>query len=228
MKSATAAIAFVALWSAAAAFAADVYRCETNGKVSYRDKPCGSDASASVVRIEPPPPTSTAPDEIARAAANNGRVVAGQTAAQVEMVLGRPESRNIDSGTRGYTEQWVYRQGDDSTYVYFRDGKVSSVNEHRREDGRKPPGSSPISSVAPTVAEIEQAERANKAGERRFVSKGAPSSDLLRRLGPPQSKDYVNGGECWNYSPDVQDSQTRTRICFANGIVYDVERSIQR
>lgn len=79
-----------------------------------------------------------------------------------------------------------------------------------------------------SASELEARERAEKAGERRFVKKGAPSATLRARLGPPDEKQYESGGQCWIYLPAPEDTETLTRICFADGVVYEVKRTIER
>jgi len=77
-------------------------------------------------------------------------------------------------------------------------------------------------------SERDAQERAAKAGERRFITNGTSSANLRARLGPPDATEYEGGGECWIYEPSPNDQQTRRRICFKDGVVYDVQRTIQR
>lgn len=84
------------------------------------------------------------------------------------------------------------------------------------------------SATPPSRPDPDAQERAAKAGERRFVRYGDPSANLGARLGSPDSKEYQDGGECWIYGPTPNDAQTRTRICFKRGVVYDVQRTVQR
>lgn len=98
---------------------ADVYRCTEAGKTVYSDRPCqgGTAATVAVPSRNADPPAVNPQSE-----ANMGRLVVGQTPLQVEMAWGRPKAKNVDTGSSGRTEQWVYERPDGTTYVYFRSG----------------------------------------------------------------------------------------------------------
>src|SRR5207248_1596024 len=105
-----------------------------------------------------------------------GRIVVGQTPAQVEQTWGAPKARNIDTSKSGRSEQWVYDRPDGAGYVYFRDGIVSSYSTHvEREKALSEPARKP------TRAHLEAQERSEKAKERRFMINGSRlSRDQVR------------------------------------------------
>jgi hypothetical protein len=219
------AIAFIALPAGA-----QVYKCTEGGRTVYADKPCASDAKAIDVPTAPLSPEAAESAKL-QSEANVGRLAVGQTTRQVQTAWGTPRTKNIDTRASGKEEQWVYDRKEGTTYVYIRDGKVVSVSQHQDATGVPP---APVQQLPPsaTRAELEAQERADKAGERRFVLKGAPAAGLIGRIGVPEAKQFVpvgrTFGECWFYSPARLDPQTQTTICFSGGEVYEVTRTIQR
>ncbi len=209
---------------------AQVYKCTQGGRTVYADKPCATDAKAIDVPIAPASPEAAESAKL-QSEANMGRVAIGQTTRQVQTAWGSPRTKNIDTRASGKEEQWVYDRKEGTTYVYIRDAKVVSVSQHQDAAGDPPAPTQQLARTA-TRAELEAQERADKAGERRFVLRGAPAAMLIGRLGPPEAKQYVsvgrNFGECWYYSPTHLDPQTETTICFSGGEVYEVRRTIQR
>ena len=119
------AVAVGALLVAPSVAGAEVYRCNVDGKTVYSDKPCATGKS-----IEVAVPKS-APEDAGHARlqqeANLGRVVVGQTPAQVLAACGEPRKKNIDTRVDGRTEQWVYDRADGTECVHFR---VGSRVEH--------------------------------------------------------------------------------------------------
>lgn len=211
------------------ASAAGVYRCTEGGKSIYSDKPCPSSATASVAI---PVPSSRGDDPSASAInpqheSNMGRVVVGQTPVQVEMAWGKPRTKNIDTGSSGRTEQWVYERQDGTVYVYFRGGRVASYSQNQSvkpiaQESRPDPTPRFVSR-----AELEAQERADKAGERKFISVGTGSGRVLAKIGEPESKTFNGLTECWHYSPTKLDQQTVTSVCLDGGRVYDVQRTVK-
>jgi hypothetical protein len=203
---------------------AEVFRCTEGGKTVYSDRPCQADAATTVLV----PPRSTDPVAInPQHEANLGRLAIGQTPLQVEMVWGRPKAKNIDTGSSGRTEQWVYERPDGTFYVYFRGGLVSNYSQ--QSEGARVPGNDPPVLREPTQAEIDAQIRADKAGERRFIGDGIHQSVVLSRIGEPDSKIVGVIVECWLYNATRLDAQTNTKICFGlDGTVINVERLVAR
>jgi hypothetical protein len=207
---------------------ADVFRC-TNaaGKVEFTDRPCTSGESRSVA--VPPP---IARDEQVRinlqAEANMGRLAVGMAPAQVEQAWGRPKSVNTDIRSDGKHEQWVYARDGDDAYVYFLNGRVTSIST--RSTTRKPEIAAPVD-LPPSQQELDAMERANKAGERRMISRSFRTGreQIRERIGEPDRKSFGNGMEFWVYLPTGRDPQTRTTITFtSDGTMFDIDRAIQR
>jgi hypothetical protein len=61
--------------------------------------------------------------ESARNAVKKGLLAVGLLPEELEASWGIPRKKNISDGVNGRREQWIY---DESTYVYFDDGKVTS------------------------------------------------------------------------------------------------------
>ncbi len=203
--------------------AASINRCVVGDKVIYSDQPCPSGATSSALSVQAPAPRDSEADRLQNES-NLGHLAVGQTARQVELAWGAPRSKNIDTGTSGRREQWVYERPGGTTYVYIVDGHLSSVSLHEESGGHKYVPEVP---VAPTQAELEAADREAKSGERRFVGKGISKAGIVTTIGAPDSVSLVNGNECWSYTATPQDQQTNTRICFDDrGRAVDVRRDV--
>lgn len=59
-----------------------------------------------------------------------GRIVKGMSEDHVKDILGRPDHINRSSRD----DQWVYYDGDESQYVYVRDGKVTGWQRYNTDD----------------------------------------------------------------------------------------------
>jgi Domain of unknown function (DUF4124) len=206
--------------------AGQVYRCTEGGKTVYSDRPCPGGATVSI----PAPSQSADPASgNPQYESNMGRIVVGQTARQVELAWGRPKAKNVDTGSSGRTEQWVYERPTGTAYVYFREGVVSSFSE--RVDSSKASSIHAPAPVArePTRAELTAQDRADKAGERKVIRERASQSAVLQRIGEPDTKTFVGLQECWYYTATRLDPQTNTRICFdTSGFVFDVDRAVKQ
>jgi hypothetical protein len=53
-------------------------------------------------------------------------LVVGMTPEEAVKAWGEPEKKNRSGGAYGATEQWIYGRGQARTYVYFRDGSLTS------------------------------------------------------------------------------------------------------
>ena len=203
---------------------AEVYRCSEAGKSVYSDRPCQSGPSATI----PVPSGSAQPDAInLQNEANMGRLAVGQTPVQVEMAWGRPKTKNVDSGSAGRAEQWVYERTDGAAYVYFRKGLLSSYSE--RLEGLKATNGALPAATELSQIEIDNKERADKASERRFIRERTAAGDVRKRIGEPDAKVFRGTQECWYYAATRLDPQTNTRICYdLNSTVFDIERVVVR
>ncbi|MCL2297504.1 MAG: DUF4124 domain-containing protein [Proteobacteria bacterium] len=87
------------------------------------------------------------------------------------------------------------------------------------------------------------AEATKRANERRFIRAGMTATDVRSRIGSPDSREVgINCGwvtasgetlqrtgcECWVYDPTAGDPQTRTDVCFHDGLVTSVTRKVVR
>lgn len=200
---------------------AQVYRCTVDGKTVYSDKPCGA-ASKSVNVGGNTVAAPTATEQLQHEAVM-GRIAVGMTAQQVERAWGKPRAINTDVRESGQREQWVYERDGGDAYVYLQNGRVTSFST-------RTPGLARPTPRPPSTKEIEAAERAEKAVERKHVTQiSRLSREAVRqRLGEPDKKDWALGFEFWTYLPTARDQQTRTVIQFNSyGQIFDVERKVE-
>jgi len=207
-------------------FAGQVYRCTVAGSVVYADNPCddaGKAVSVSVVprAAEQPTGLSTPEPYQLQHEAGMGRVAVGQTADQVRQAWGDPKSINVDTNSRGRTDQWVYARDGVDSYVYLQNGHVTSVSTQASSVSVPPTVAAPFPQ---TQAELEAQERADKAGERRFVRAHWSRGRVLDAIGPPERN--INNGESWIYMPTTKDIQTVTTVVFDGDYVFDVKRDV--
>jgi hypothetical protein len=106
---------------------------------------------------------------------------------------------------------------------------LSSVSQHQEVAGGASPQPAQPVTPQPTRAELEAQDRATKAGERKFIRKGALRSDVVARIGVPDARSLDTGSECWYYGAVPGDHQTSTEICFdLGGPVQSVRRGVVR
>jgi hypothetical protein len=200
------------------ALRAQIYRCNVDGRVVYTDKACATKGAEVSVA---PPVTSTTPGVAAPAlslqqSAGLGRVLVGMTPRQVELAWGAPHGRTSEQDSKSITERWSYAREGDDVRVQFEGGVVARITR-TRSPPTPPPAPDPLQSL--TVSEIEERERAAKAGERRFLREGMTQEDVRGRLGPPLERRIKQFGwgtaECWMWPPTPRDVQTRTTACFS-------------
>jgi len=147
------------LFVVSAAAGAEIYKCDAGGRVVYQAVPCPGDGRA--VKIWPSPSTAgrtTLPNDSGQRYRNylqreytritelerlddlaqSRQVAVGMTQEQVIKAWGSPTSVNTDinrasGGTTAAREQWVYQKDDDirADYVYFREGRVTSIQLRR-------------------------------------------------------------------------------------------------
>lgn len=110
---------------------AQVYRCTVDGKAVYSDVPCVGGAEKIELRKSNGEADAGAVEraklyELISA----GRVGPGMTPSDVRASWGSPSRINRTVSVYGNTEQWVYDRGRyRAQYVYFTDGKVTSVSD---------------------------------------------------------------------------------------------------
>src|SRR5262249_50996288 len=85
-------------------------------------------------------------------------------------------------------------------------------------------------SLPPSAQQLEASERADKAGERKFIRDHRTTVESVRaRLGEPDARRWQGAVEVWTYEPTALDPQTRTTIQFdAYGYVFQVLRTVVR
>lgn len=215
----------VAMTLVAPAATAQVYRCTEGGRTVYSDKPC-TDPTGSVT-VPVPSRATEPPGPNLQLEANLGRVAVGMTPAQVETAWGKPRSINTRTDADGRTDQWVYRRDGGNAYVYFQQGRVSSISTNSTTTPEPDP-STPSVPRSLTRTERESIEREDKAAERRHIAEGLASGTVRGRLGEPERRGYIDGLEYWTYGPTGRDAQTRTTIWFQDGRVRRVDRAIER
>ena len=72
------------------------------------------------------------------------------------------------------------------------------------------------------------------AGDRKFIREGMTESDVLLKIGKPDTESVDSGGGAqvvakrWIYMPTPGDSQTMTTITFKGGKVTEVSRQVAR
>jgi hypothetical protein len=209
----------------------EIFRCTVDGRVVYSDHRCG-DQSTKVI-IEVPPPAKADAARNLQEEANLGRVVVGMVPAQVEQAWGRPVEINTERDSTGTVERWIYKRTDETTAVHFQGGKVSKVTTAKSL-------APPATAVAPeatgsfTVSELEDRERRDRAGERRFARAGMTQEEVRGKLGPPSDRRVTTTrfgiADCWTYQPAPRDAQTVTTLCFSvdDARLVTIERSVQR
>ena len=218
-------LALVAAISSIAPSEAEVFRCSEGGKTVYSDQPCGK--SAKTIDVDDSLPPQQALAARLQAAASLGRIVIGQSPAQVEQAWGTPRTRNVDVGSSGRTEQWVYERTSGTSYVYFLGGVVSSFNTRFESGNGSRPG--PPVARASTKSELDAQERIEKAGDRKFIREGNSRATVRSRIGEPNAKHWQGDMEYWTYEPAPKDYQTLTVIRFSlYGGVFAVDRTIKR
>jgi hypothetical protein len=211
---------------------AEIFRCIVDGRVTYSDRPCGS--AAAKVQIESAAVPPKAAEELTlQQEANLGHVVVGMTPQQVEQVWGRPAEIANEKDATGATDRWTYNRSGESTVVTFQAGKVAKI---AKTHSLAPPPR-PAADQAPdvTISELEDREREQKAGERKWVRQGMTQEEVRGKLGPPwyrrvQSTLYTGPAECWTYPPALRDPQTRTILCFSldDTRLMTIDRTIER
>ncbi|UTO20610.1 hypothetical protein NGC85_05880 [Acinetobacter sp. Z1] len=112
---------------------AGVYQCKVGGSLVYQDKPCaGSNEQTKQIR-EKQNAYKNAQEKREREKAEwnaKGEPKVGMTATQAEKTTwGYPDKINKSTSATGVSEQWVYRRGNSSKYLYFQNGKLTTIQD---------------------------------------------------------------------------------------------------
>lgn len=105
---------------------AQLYRCEADGAVTYRQEPCAGGREIPVPPSPTPADRERARVEIAIA---RNEVFVGMLARDVRRSWGEPTRVNRSTSAEGTREQWVYRRsrrGHDQ-YLYLFNGVLEST-----------------------------------------------------------------------------------------------------
>ena len=210
---------------------AEVYRCTVDGRIVYSDRPCGSQSTK--VEIESTRPPKPDQNQALQLEAGLGHVLVGMTPAQVETAWSRPREITSESDGKNTVERWAYDRSGEVVTVQFQAGKVSKITSVK--------GFAPAPLVTTdarlnqlTLSELEESERADKAGERRFARIGMTPEEVRGKLGPPSDRivrsTLMGTGDCWTYLPTPRDAETVTTICFSVEYMraMSVDRAVRR
>lgn len=111
------------LCAAAGPAAANYYKCVADGyKVRWDGQPCKSDEVETEYDSKTKQPVVKGPQ----------KPVIGMTTAAVRALplpWGSPDDVNRTVTARGQREQWVYRTGRWSAYLYFDDGVLTTIQD---------------------------------------------------------------------------------------------------
>lgn len=178
------AVAFFLGWIAVAAAAAQVYKCpQPDGRVAYQGVSCPQGKKMELPAPAAPQsdPTTRGSDEapLAGAAAIDaafarGEVVVGMSQTRVWYLLGKPERVLSNSGGEA---TWFYHEPHRTRMVVIKRGRVIYVN---------------VTDQDPSVmAAAEEKKRvlneASQARARKFLREGMSESEVVERVGRPDS-----------------------------------------
>lgn len=104
----------------AASAAQAQYKCGT----TYQQLPC---ADGTGKQLPAPPAADTSRETRVANAIAQGKVAIGMTAAEAERAWGKPDAINRTATATSTSEQWVYRAGRRTQYVYLVDGVVKTI-----------------------------------------------------------------------------------------------------
>ncbi|MDH0562208.1 hypothetical protein [Acinetobacter courvalinii] len=112
---------------------ADVYQCKVGNSMVYQDKPCaGSSEQAKQIRDKQNAYKNAQEKRERDKAEWNAKLEpkVGMSTAQAEKsTWGYPDKINKTTNATGITEQWVYRRGSASKYLYFKNGKLTTIQD---------------------------------------------------------------------------------------------------
>lgn len=112
---------------------AGVYQCKVGGYLVYQDKPCAGSTEQTKQIREKQNAYKNAQEKREREKAEwnaKGEPKVGMTATQAEKTTwGFPDKINKSTSASGVSEQWVYRRGNSSKYLYFQNGKLTTIQD---------------------------------------------------------------------------------------------------
>lgn len=170
----------------AAAPASAQFKCrQPDGSTAYQQTPCAGNQSEQRIGAPASPSVNALPDPGAkeaqakvkaqaaeadrrlriRSAIEARRPALGMTHQELELAMGQPNNRNTRQSSSGVTEQWVYRRGAQTLYVYTDGREVTSISQHDDLAGAE-------KKSCPTAAqirdlEIEASKFMNRGDERK-------------------------------------------------------------
>lgn len=112
---------------------AQVYQCKVNGNLVFQDKPCsGSKEQAKQIRDKQKEykDAMAAKEryEAERAARKEPKIGMTKTEAY-KSSWGYPDKENVTTSGHGTSEQWVYRRGSSSKYLYFKNDILTTIQD---------------------------------------------------------------------------------------------------
>ena len=112
---------------------AQVYQCKVGGSLLFQDKPCaGSKEQQKQIR-EKQDAYKNAQErrerEKAEWAARKEPKIGMTKAEAYKSSWGYPDKENVTKSVHGTSEQWVYRRGSNSQYLYFKDGILTTIQD---------------------------------------------------------------------------------------------------
>lgn len=112
---------------------AQVYQCKINGSLVFQDKPCaGSKEQIKQIRDkqkEYKDAQERREREKAEWAARKEPKIGMTKAEAYKSSWGYPDKENVTKSDHGTSEQWVYRRGSNSQYLYFKDGILTTIQD---------------------------------------------------------------------------------------------------
>ncbi|MFW1952070.1 DUF4124 domain-containing protein [Acinetobacter beijerinckii] len=116
-----------------AASNAEVFQCKVNGSLVFQDKPCsGSKEQAKQIR-DKQKEYKDAQDrrerDNAERAARKEPKIGMKKADAYKSSWGYPDKENVTTTSNGTNEQWVYRRGSNSKYLYFTNGVLTTIQD---------------------------------------------------------------------------------------------------
>lgn len=112
---------------------AEVYQCKVGGNLVFQDKPCNGSKEQQKQIKEKQNAYKNAKEKRERENAEwnaKGEPIIGMTATQAEKTTwGYPDKVNATTSINGKSEQWVYRRGAASKYLYFKNGILTTIQD---------------------------------------------------------------------------------------------------
>ena len=112
---------------------AQVYQCKVGGSLLFQDKPCaGSKEQQKQIREKQDAYKNAQErrerEETERAARKEPKIGMTKTEAY-KSSWGYPDKENVTTSVNGTSEQWVYRRGSNSKYLYFKNDILTTIQD---------------------------------------------------------------------------------------------------